>query len=92
MARNYLIFFFGLIVIFAFSALFGYQGIYAENLLAGILAIIGFVAAIVISLIIGIASREEGGSLFIYFFVITGVSTLLLIWFLTRAGTLLQIW
>ncbi len=92
MARNYLIFLFGLIVIFVFSALFGYQGIYAENLVAGILAIIGFVAALVVSIFIGLASREEGGSLFIYFFVITGLSAILLIWFLTRAGTLLQIW
>ncbi len=92
MARNYLVFLFGLFVIFAFSALFGYQGIYAQNLVAGILAIVGFVVALVISIIIGLASREEGGSLYIYFFVITGVTAVLLIWFLSRAGTLLQIW
>ncbi len=92
MARNYLIFFFGLIVIFVFSALFGYEGIYTENLVAGILCIVGFVAAIVISVIIGIASREEGGSLYVYFFVVTGITAVLLVWFLSRAGTLLQIW
>jgi hypothetical protein len=92
MARNYLIFFFGLVVIFVFSAFFGYQGIYAENLVAGILACVGFVVALVISLVIGIASREEGGSLYIYFYVVTGVTAVLLVWFLSRAGTLLQIW
>ena len=92
MARNYLIFLFGLIVIFVFSFLFCYQGIYAENLVAGILAAVGFVAALVISLVIGIASREEGGSLYIYFFVITGITAVVFVWFLARAGTLLQVW
>jgi hypothetical protein len=92
MARNYLIFLFGLVVLFAFSAVFGYQGIYGPSLVAGILACVGFVAALVISLAIGIASREEGGSLYIYFFIITGITAIIFVWFLSRAGVQLQVW
>jgi hypothetical protein len=92
MARNYLIFLFGLIVLFAFSFVFCYQGVYGPSLIAGVLACVGFVAALVISLIIGVASREEGGSLYIYFFVITGITAIVLVWFLTRAGVLLEVW
>ncbi len=92
MARNYLMFLFGLVLLLAFSFIFAYQGIYAESLLAGILAIIGFVFALVISLVIGIASREDGGSLYLWFFGITGITAIVFVWYLTRAGTLLQIW
>jgi len=92
MARNYLIFVFGVFIILVFSFAFAYAGIYAQNLLAGILAIVGFVTAVVLSLVIGIASRDEGGTLFVWFFTIAGVTAILLIWYLTRAGTLLQVW
>jgi hypothetical protein len=75
MARNYLIFLFGLVL-----------------LLAGILAIVGFVFALVISLVIGIASREEGGSLYLWFFGVAIITAIIFVWYLSRAGTLLQIW
>jgi hypothetical protein len=92
MARNFLVFLFGLVILFAFSFFFCYQGIYAENLVAGILAVIGFLASLVISLLIGIASREEGGSLYLYFFGISILTAIVFVWYLSRAGTLLQIW
>jgi hypothetical protein len=92
MARNYLIFFFGLIVVFIFSFIFCYTAVYSENLVAGILAVIGLLATMIICLIIGLASREEGGTLYIYFFAVLGLAELLFVWFLTRAGVLLQIW
>jgi hypothetical protein len=92
MARNYLIFFFGLVIIFAFSFFFCFEGIYAQSLMAGVLAIIGFAAALIISLVIGIASREEGGSLYVWFFAVSIVTAIVFIWYLSRAGTLLQIW
>ncbi len=92
MARNYLIFLFGLVLLFAFSFIFAYEGIYNQSLLAGILAIVGFVAALVISLVIGIASREEGGSLYLYFFGVTVITAIIFVWYISRAGTLLQIW
>jgi hypothetical protein len=92
MARNYLIFVFGVFILLVFSFAFAYTGVYAQNLISGILAIVGFVTSLVLSIFIGIASRDEGGNLFVWFFAIAGVTAVLLIWYLTRAGTLLQIW
>jgi hypothetical protein len=92
MARNFLFFLVGLVILFAFSFFFCYQAIYTENLTAGILAVVGFLATLVISLFIGISSREEGGSLYLWFFGITVITAIIFVWYLSRAGTLLQIW
>ena len=92
MTRNFLVFVFGIFLLLVFSFAFCYVGIYSENLIAGILAIVGYLAALIMSIVIGQASREEGGSLYIWFFAIAAVTAILLVWFLTRAGTLLKIW
>jgi hypothetical protein len=92
MTRNFLIFIFGLILILVFSFAFCYVSIYSEILIAGIFALIGFVAAFVIAIVIGMSSREEGGSLYIWFFGIAIITGIILVWYLSRAGTLLKIW
>jgi hypothetical protein len=92
MARNFLVFIFGLILLLVFSFFFCYVAIYNENLPAGILAIVGFIASLAIAIMIGLASRDEGGVLYIWFFAIAGVAAVVLIWFLSRGGVLLKIW
>ncbi|HVP18462.1 MAG TPA: hypothetical protein VMU36_05645 [Spirochaetia bacterium] len=92
MTRNYLVFFFGLLLLLIFSFLFCYISIYNENLVAGILSIVGFLAVLVISIMIGLASREDGGALYVWFFAVAGVTAVLFVWYLSRAGTLLKIW
>ena len=42
MARNYVIFFFGLFLLLVFSFAFCYVSIYSEVLIAGIFALVGF--------------------------------------------------
>ena len=92
MARNYLVFIFGVFLLLVFSFFFCYVAIYNENLPAAIAALVGFVASLIISLIIGIASRDEGGVLYVFFFVIAGVTAIILVWFLSRGGVVLKIW
>ncbi len=92
MTRNYLVFFFGLFLLLVFTFLFCYISIYNENLVAGILSIIGYVAALIIAIMIGLASREEGGALYIWFFGVAGVTGVVFVWYLSRAGTLLKVW
>jgi hypothetical protein len=92
MTRNFLVFIFGLVLLLLFSFAFCYVSIYSEILIAGIFALVGFVAALVISIIIGLASREEGGSLYIWFFAIAIITAIVLVWYLSRAGTLLKVW
>jgi len=92
MTRNYLVFFFGLFLLLVFTFLFCYISIYNENLVAGILSIIGYVAALIIAIMIGLASREEGGALYVWFFGVAGVTAVVFVWYLSRAGTLLKVW
>ena len=92
MTRNYLIFMIGLIILLLFSFAFAYVSIYSEVLIAGILALVGLVAVLIMAIIIGIASREEGGALYVWLFGIGGVTGVLLVWYLSRAGTLLKVW
>ncbi len=92
MTRNFLLFLIGLVILLLFSFAFGYVSIYSEILIAGIFALVGMVACLVIGLLIGVASRDEGGSLYIWFFAISIVTGIALVWYLTRAGTLLRVW
>jgi hypothetical protein len=92
MTRNFLVFLFGVFIILVFSFAFGYVSIYSEVMIAGIFALVGLLTALVVSIMIGLASREEGGALYIWFFSIAGVTGIVLVWYLTRAGTLLKVW
>ncbi len=92
MTRNFLLFLIGLVILLLFSFAFAYVSIYSEILIAGIFALVGMVACLVIGLLIGVASRDEGGSLYIWFFAISIVTGIALVWYLTRAGTLLRVW
>ena len=92
MTRNFLVFLIGAIVLLVFSFALGYAGIYAENLIAGILGLIGLVAVLVMSLIIGLACRDESTGLSLWFFGVAVLSGIVLMWYITRAGVLLQIW
>jgi hypothetical protein len=92
MTRNFLVFIFGLVLLLIFSFAFCYVSIYSEILIAGIFALIGYLTCLVIAIVIGIASREEGGSLYIWFFGIAVSTGIILVWYLSRAGTLLKIW
>ena len=92
MGRNFLVFLIGLVLLLVFSFAFCAAAIYAEQLAAGILALVGFVAVIVMALLIGLAAREESAGLSTWFFAVAGFTAVLLIWFITRSGTLLQVW
>jgi len=92
MGRNYLFFLIGLVVLLIFSFAFCWATIYAEQPLVAILAFIGFAATLVIAIVIGLAAREESTGLSWWFFVVAGLTALLLVWFLTRFGVQMNIW
>jgi hypothetical protein len=92
MTRNFLVFIFGLILLLVFSFAFCYVAIYSENLIAGIFAVVGYVASFAIAIMIGLSAREEGGMLYVWFFGIAVATGIILVWFISRAGTLLRIW
>ncbi len=92
MTRNFLVFIVGLIILLIFSFAFCYVSIYSEILIAGIFALVGFLAAFIIAIMIGLSAREEGGALYMWFFGIAIITGIILVWYLSRAGTLLKVW
>jgi hypothetical protein len=92
MGRNYLFFLIGLVVLLLFSFAFCWATIYMEQPLLAILAFIGFIATLVIAIVIGLSSREESTGLSWWFFIVAGATGLILVWFITRFGVQLQIW
>jgi hypothetical protein len=92
MGRNYLVFLIGLVVLLIFSFAFCWATVYAEQPLVAILAILGFVATIVIGIVIGLSAREESTGLSWWFFSIAALTAILFVWFLTRFGVQMQIW
>jgi len=92
MGRNYLFFLIGLAILLVFSFAFCWATIYMEQPLIAILTLIGFVATLVISIVIGLAAREESTGLSWWFFLVAGVTALLLTWFITRFGVQMNIW
>jgi hypothetical protein len=92
MTRNFLVFIFGVFLLLVFSFFFCYVSIYSDNLIAAIPALVGFVASLIMALMIGIASREEGGALYIWFYGIAVVTSIVLVWYLARLGVLLKVW
>jgi len=92
MGRNYLFFLIGLVVLLVFSFAFCWATVYMEQPLIAILTFIGFVSTLIIAIVIGLSAREESTGLSWWFFVIAGLTALLLVWFITRFGVQLQIW
>jgi hypothetical protein len=92
MGRNYLVFLIGLVVLLIFSFAFCWATVYAEQPLVAILAILGFVATLVIGIVIGLSAREESTGLSWWFFAIAALTAILFVWFLTRFGVQMQIW
>ncbi len=92
MTRNFLVFIVGVFLLLVFSFFFCYVSIYSDTLIAAIPALVGYVAALVMALMIGLAAREEGGALYIWFFGIAGVTGVVLVWYLARLGVLLKVW
>ena len=92
MGRNYMFFLIGLVVLLVFSFAFCWGTVYMEQPLLSILAFIGFIATLVIAIVIGLSAREESTGLSWWFFVVAGITALVLVWFITRFGVQMNIW
>lgn len=90
--KNLLIFFIVMVILLVFTFAFAWVSLDMVNTAAGIMAVVGFAAALSVSLILGISNREEGGALAIAYFVYALVTGILLVWYLTRIGSLWQLW
>lgn len=87
-----LITFLVLVVLFAFTFVFCLDALAIPNLMYGILAIIGYVVCISISLFQGGMTHKEGGALSIWYFGYAIIVSIVFVWYLTRCGTAFKYW
>lgn len=90
--RNGLITFGIFILLAAFTFVFCLDAIAIPNLTYGVLAIIGYVVCIAASLFNGFTAKQNGESLSIWFNSYAIIVSIVFVWYLTRCGTVFQLW
>jgi hypothetical protein len=90
--RNGLVSFGLLVLLFAFSFVFGVDAIENESTLYGVMALIGFIAIIASALFLGMLANRTGEALGVYYFLFSVVSAIVFVWYLTRCGSLFGFW
>ncbi len=87
-----LVTFFVLVVLFAFTFVFCTEALAIPNTLYGILAAVGYVICIAVSLFQGAMERREGAALSIWNFGYAIIVSIIFIWYLTRVDTAFTWW
>lgn len=90
--RTSMLLFFGLVVIFAFTFVFGIDALSAQNVTYGVLSLIGYLVAIGFSIFQHALMKKEGSSLGLWFYTYTIVVGIVFVWYLTRCGTAFGWW
>ncbi len=90
--RTGMLLFFGLIVIFAFTFIFGLDALALENARYGIIAVIGYVVSMGFALFQYALLKKEGHSLGLWFYSFSIVVGIVFVWYLTRCGTAFGWW
>ncbi len=90
--RNSLITFILLVLLFACTFIFSVDALGTPNALYGVVAIIGFIVCIGMSLFSSILAAQNGEGIAIWLRVYAVVISIVFIWFLTRCGTAFGLW
>lgn len=84
--------FFTLIVVFVFSFTLSIDAIANSNALYGVYALIGFAVLVLLSLFQSMLLKKDGVALAYWFRTLSIVSLVVVVWYITRAGTLFGWW
>lgn len=90
--RTSMLLFIGLVVLFAFTFVFGLDALALPNVKYGVIALIGHAVCMGFSLFQWALLKKEGGAMvpwFITYAVLAGIVT---VWYLTRCGTAFGWW
>lgn len=91
--RSSLINFSLFVFLFAFSFVFSILALgQPTSLLFGILALLGFMLCIAGSLFNAMLARVDGSTLTLWFYAYAIIVSIVLVWYLTRCGTLFGWW
>ncbi len=90
--KSVLSLFFVLILIFIFSFTLSLDAIANNNVMYGIYSLIGFFVLVFLSVFESAALKKDGVSVSYWFMTLSVVSLIVLVWYMTRAGTLFGWW
>jgi hypothetical protein len=91
-SRNGLIPFGLLVLVFAFSFVFCLDSLSIPNMVYMVLALVGFVAALGCSLLLGLFARRDGEALAVWYNIYLLIVGIVFVWYLTRIGTFYKLW
>jgi hypothetical protein len=81
-----------LVLLFAFTFVFGWDSLMLPNLLYGILAVVGYVVCISFALFLGVMTGKQGEAIAVWYYGYAIVISIIFVWYLTRCGTAFQLW
>ncbi|TCW61885.1 hypothetical protein C5O22_03945 [Treponema sp. J25] len=87
-----MLFFIALVILFAFTFVFGIDALALPNVTYGILALIGFVVCISFSLFQWALLKKERGAMMPWFMTYAVVIGIIFVWYLTRCGSAFKWW
>lgn len=90
--KSILVLFFCLVLLFVFSFTLSLDAISNDQVMYGIYALVGFVVLVGLSFFQGATLKKDGVSLAYWFQLLSLVSLVVLVWYMTRAGAKFSWW
>ncbi len=90
--KSVVVLFFILLVVFVFSFTLSLDAISNNQVLYGTFALIGFILLVFVSLFETMLLSKEGMAVSYWFKSLSVISLIILVWYVTRAGTLFGWW
>lgn len=90
--KSVVVLFFILLVVFIFSFTLSLDAIANNQALYGAFALVGFILLVFVSLFETMILSKEGMAVSYWFRVLSVMSLIVLVWYVTRAGTLFGWW
>jgi hypothetical protein len=90
--RTSMLLFIGLVVLFAFTFIFGLDALALPNVKYGVIAFIGYLVCLGFSLFQWALLKKEGGAMVPWFITYAVVIGIVFVWYLTRCGTAFKWW
>ena len=91
-SRNGLLTFGIFVLLFVFTFVFCFDALATQNMMYGVLALIGFVVCVAASIFNGFTARQNGEALGVWFNSFAIVASIVFVWYLTRCGTAFKWW
>jgi len=90
--RNDLLLFVSLAILFAFTFVFGWDGLAVPETRSGFIAFVGFLFTLSVSIFKMQLLRKDGGAMLPWFGGFAILQGIVFVWFLTRVGTAMGLW